>query len=156
MYTTGEGFNLSKPVNKLDQKQQKQDKENDVVVSMPEDKQKKEEPTKQGQDETQKNQMPFGPQKNMDQSQPMKNNSKDENEFNEMDQDGSAVKSTESSDEEILDANDPEYHAKNIQRMFKQRCKKAMREQMKELVLPDQDGYKDPQVLSEFANDIYK
>ena len=61
----------------------------------------------------------------MDQSQPLKNQSKDEQEFAEMDhlsQDQSALHSTESSDEEMLDEKDPDFHAKNIQRTFKQRC----------------------------------
>lgn len=60
------------------------------------------------------------------------------------------------SDQEMLDITHPDYHAKQIQRKFKQRCKALAKKQMATIVESDKRDFKDPQNLSEFCNEIYK
>lgn len=50
---------------------------------------------------------------------------------------------------------DPNFHANEIKRIFEERCKQQKKTQMKEMVLSDQLGVRDPQCLSEFSQDIY-
>ena len=59
-------------------------------------------------------------------------------------------------DLEPIHENDPEYHAKMIQRQFKERIKQYKKKEMKEMTTQDQIEFKDPQSVSEFSQEIYQ
>ena len=58
-------------------------------------------------------------------------------------------------DEVLPEIGDPQYHAKQIQRTFRERCLQLKKEQQKKMVLSDQLDFKDPQNLSEFTDAIF-
>ena len=50
---------------------------------------------------------------------------------------------------------DNNYHAKMIQKNFKQRCNKFLKKEMQKMTFMDQVEYKDEQVLSEYSQAIF-
>jgi hypothetical protein len=160
MYATTKDFGkMTKPSNQLETKKAaSQEQENDVETC---DEESAASSSKEfiSQAVTNNTSQPIGPQKSFDLAQPAKNVQDDEIEpvgEIEKEQDHNASNSTESSDEEEIAISDPQYHAKQIARTFRERCRKQAKQQMSTMIVSDKVAFKDPQNLSEFSSAIYK
>jgi len=162
MYATTKDFaKITKPANLAETKKPKLDKEKENEDTCDEDsiddttsRETKSMPSRENTSQ------PIGPQKSFDLAQPTKNVQNEDEPIGEFDKedkdDRLAQKSTESSDEEEIAISDPQYHAKQIARTFKARCRKQAKQMMSKMIVSDKVAFKDPQNLSEFTASIYR